>query len=375
MLEDRRLPSGLIGNLVVFGDSLSDTGNDAIATGGAFPNPAVYYQGRFSNGPIWVDALAQALGEPAVRPSLAGGLDYAYGGATVAFQNQPPPFNAFPRLSQQVNEYLAAHHSAGDDLLAVWGGANDFIESFSSPTGPINPILSADTLSASLETLAHRGGREFIVPNLPPLGEAAFFRGLGIPALSAAADQWTAAFDAELAADISNFKSDHPDAIVVSLDVAGLYQQIVQPSNPFGFVNTTDAVGPLVPGSVFLAAVTATDPQDYLFYDGVHPTSKAHQLLGMQAAAELLNALPGHHLLIGSQQIGANVAGKAGDSSANAATMLGSKGTLLVAGADYTVLNDSDTVAGLIKPRTSIAIVGGDELFAWDTAKVAFEVL
>src|SRR5712692_6456710 len=28
MLEDRRLPSGLIGNLVVFGDSLSDTGND-----------------------------------------------------------------------------------------------------------------------------------------------------------------------------------------------------------------------------------------------------------------------------------------------------------------------------------------------------------
>src|SRR6266481_1188103 len=137
MLEDRRLPSGLIGNLVVFGDSLSDTGNDAIATGGAFPNPAVYYQGRFSNGPIWVDALAQALGEPAVRPSLAGGLDYAYGGATIAFQNQPPPFNAFPRLSQQVNEYLATHHSAGDDLLAVWGGANDFIESFSSPTGPI----------------------------------------------------------------------------------------------------------------------------------------------------------------------------------------------------------------------------------------------
>jgi hypothetical protein len=55
--------------------------------------------------------------------------------------------------------------------------------------------------------------------------------------------------------------------------------------------------------------------------------------------------------------------------------MLGSKGTLLVAGADYTVLNDSDTVAGLVKPRTSIAIVGGDELFAWDTAKIAFEVL
>jgi phospholipase/lecithinase/hemolysin len=271
------VPSGgLIGNLVIFGDSLSDTGNVAIATGGALPNPALYFQGRFSNGPIWVDALAQELGEPAVQPSLAGGLDYAFGGATVALQNQPPPFNAFPRVAQQVDQFLADHHSAGDDLIVVWGGANDFIESFASPTGPISPILSADTLVGSLETLAQRGGREFIVPNLPPLGETPFIRGLGVPGLSAAADQWTAAFDTELTADVGNFQSSHPGAIVVSVDIAGLFQQVTQPGNPFGFVNTTDAVGPLVPGTVFLAAVTASDPQDYLFYDGVHPTSKAH---------------------------------------------------------------------------------------------------
>ena len=262
-LEDRTVPSaGVIGNLVIFGDSLSDTGNVAIATGGALPNPTLYFQGRFSNGPIWVDTLAQELGEPAVQPSLAGGLDYAFGGATVALQNQPPPFNAFPRVSQQVDQFLADHHSAGDDLIVVWGGANDFIESFSSQTGPISPILSADTLVSSLETLAHRGGREFIVPNLPPLGETPFIRGLGVPGLSAAADQWTAAFDTELAADVGNFQSGHPGAIVVSVDVAGLFQQAGQPGNPFGFVNTTDAVGPLVPGTVFLAAVSASDPQD-----------------------------------------------------------------------------------------------------------------
>jgi phospholipase/lecithinase/hemolysin len=248
----------------------------------------------------WVDALAQELGEPAVQPSLAGGLDYAFGGATVALQNQPPPFNAFPRVSQQVDQFLADHHSAGDDLIVVWGGANDFIESFASPTGPISPILSADTLVSSLKTLAQRGGREFIVPNLPPLGETPFIRGLGVPGLSAAGDQWTAAFNAELAADVGDFKSDHPGATVVSVDVPGLFQQAAQPGNPFGFVNTTDAVGPLVPGTVFLAAVTASDPQDYLFYDGVHPTSKAHQFIGMEAAAEVLNALPVHHLVVSS---------------------------------------------------------------------------
>jgi outer membrane lipase/esterase len=300
-LEDRTVPSsGLVGNLVIFGDSLSDTGNVTLATGGTFPNPALYYQGRFSNGPIWVDTLAKYLGEPAVQPSLAGGLDYAFGGATVAFQNQPFPYNEFPRLSQQVGEYLAGHTPTANDLMVVWAGANDFIESFSSPTGAINPILSADTLATSLGTLANAGARQFLVPNLPPLGEIPFIRGLGIPGLSAAADQWAAAFDAELAADVASFKSGHAGATVVSLDVPGLLQQITQPSNPFSFVNTTDSVGPLIPGSEFLSAVTATDPQDYLFYDGVHPTSKTHQILGLEAAAAVHDALGVHHLVVTS---------------------------------------------------------------------------
>jgi phospholipase/lecithinase/hemolysin len=379
-LEDRTVPSGLLGNLVVFGDSSSDTGNAAIATGGAIPNPALYYQGRFSNGPIWVDALAQELGEPSVRPSLAGGLDYAFGGATVAFQNQPPPFNMFPRVSQQVDQYLAHHHSAGDDLLVIWGGANDFFESFPSPTGPINPTLSADTLVTSLEALVQRGGREFIVPNLAPLGETPFIRGLGIPGLSAVGDQWAAAFDAELAADVGNFKSKHPGAVVVSLDVAALFQLVTQPSNPFGFVNTTDPVGPLVPGSPFLATVTASDPQDYLFYDGVHPTSKAHVLVGMEAAAEMLNALPIHHLIDSREQVGAlgapaNVGTTAADSFGNLASGLGSMGPLVVAGRHSASSDYFDRVAGFIKPSTRIAaIAAGDELSAWDIAEDAFEV-
>jgi hypothetical protein len=98
VLEDRTvLSGGLVGNLVIFGDSFSDVGNAALASGGTVPNPALYSQGRFSNGPLWVDTLAKYLGEPAVRPSLAGGLDYAVGGARVAYQGPfSPPFDTFP---------------------------------------------------------------------------------------------------------------------------------------------------------------------------------------------------------------------------------------------------------------------------------------
>jgi phospholipase/lecithinase/hemolysin len=74
----------------------------------------------------------------------------------------------------------------------------------------------------------------------------------------------------------------------------------MQPNNPFGFVNRTDATGPLVPGSIFLSAVTAADPQDYLFFDGVHPTSKGHQLIGLEAAATVYDALLVHHLAVTS---------------------------------------------------------------------------
>src|SRR5262245_23552537 len=85
VLEDRTVPSGgLVGNLVIFGDSLSDTGNFLpLAPPGSIPRPDLYYQGRMSNGPVWVDALAKYLGEPAVQPSHEGGLNYATSGANV----------------------------------------------------------------------------------------------------------------------------------------------------------------------------------------------------------------------------------------------------------------------------------------------------
>src|SRR5262245_65983712 len=65
--------------VIVFGDSISDTGNGYIFTGGFAAGPP-YFDGRFSNGPVWVEALAQELGLPVPTPSLNGGTNYAIGG-------------------------------------------------------------------------------------------------------------------------------------------------------------------------------------------------------------------------------------------------------------------------------------------------------
>lgn len=72
--------AGPFSSLVVFGDSLSDVGNIASATLGIYPG-STYYNDRFSNGPVWVEALSVDLGLGTIQRSTAGGNDFAYGGA------------------------------------------------------------------------------------------------------------------------------------------------------------------------------------------------------------------------------------------------------------------------------------------------------
>src|SRR5688572_20221274 len=71
---------GPFSSVVVFGDSTVDTGNLNLATGGAVAGPP-YFSGRFSNGPAWVEVLAERLGLEAPAPCLIGGTNYAWGGA------------------------------------------------------------------------------------------------------------------------------------------------------------------------------------------------------------------------------------------------------------------------------------------------------
>ena len=66
--------------LFAFGDSLSDAGNTFIADKGTSPLYP-YFDGHASNGPTWVEDLSVKLGLGTLKPSLAGGDDFAFGGA------------------------------------------------------------------------------------------------------------------------------------------------------------------------------------------------------------------------------------------------------------------------------------------------------
>ncbi len=130
-LSPRPASAAIYNQLVVFGDSQSDSGNNTIAIG-SNPGQAVsgntyvpsqtYGSGVYSNGPEWATDTAAKLGVPLTPSlSLAGGTNYAFGGATTG-----PAVNGFPfSLLTQANQYLAANTVSANALYVIAVGGND----------------------------------------------------------------------------------------------------------------------------------------------------------------------------------------------------------------------------------------------------------
>jgi phospholipase/lecithinase/hemolysin len=252
-----------LGDVVVFGDSLSDTGTIYSATGGLIP-ASPYFAGRFSNGPVWVEHLAVGLGLPALTPSRADGTNYAYGGAKTG--NGYTYFVA-ANLGTQINQYLTdVGQAAADNLFVVWGGGNDLV---GNPQ--IDVSVPVANLANHITTLAAAGAEEFLVPNLPPLGQTPGYHG---SASETAMDNLTVAFNDELGAELDVLETTL-DVTIHRLDVFAMFESVLADPAAFGFTNVTDQA--LNGGS------PVPNPDEYLFWDDIHPTAAGHAWLGQLA--------------------------------------------------------------------------------------------
>lgn len=246
--------------LIVFGDSLSDTGNHfAIDGTPGFP----YYQGHYSNGPVWVEYLAAKLG---ITYSQAD--NYAVGSATTGTFDADGP--QFPGMATQLGAYLGANPVADPNALyIVWGGANDFAAgAVFAPSVPVNNIAE------EVMALAQHGAKHILVPNLPDLGSLPATAGLS-PQEQAFINQQTGIFNDGLEETLDILRKDLPVDDLWLMDVNTLFHNVAADPAAYGFTNTTDA---------YLADLTG-NPNSYLFWDGEHPTTAAHALLGDLAFA------------------------------------------------------------------------------------------
>ena len=250
-------------NIVIFGDSLSDNGNLYAQTKKLVPDARQYYQGRFSNGLVWVEYLADKL-------QIYGSLyNYAHGGAST--DSLAPP-----GLFSQINSFLVKQPFSTDmksnSLVIIWIGANDFLiynkKDYTS---------SSENIAQCLEALAVQGFSNILVLNLPNLGD--------IPKMnksqSSSSDYEERAifFNNELEDTISNFKDQYPYTAIYFFNVFSIFEDIVDNPQKYGFANAAD----VCPG--FYINENYDNDGRYLFWDDVHPTTEAHMLLASKVAA------------------------------------------------------------------------------------------
>ena len=93
-------------NLIVFGDSLSDmgNGNNSAIVSVVFSSPP-YWQGRFSNGPVWIEHISDKYGlTTTFGDATAPGDNRAFGGSQTG---QGYAYLTLPNVGTQINNYLA----------------------------------------------------------------------------------------------------------------------------------------------------------------------------------------------------------------------------------------------------------------------------
>src|SRR5215210_1397579 len=297
--------------VIVFGDSLSDDGNirhrTNSKTGGTIDYPSGtfnYSDGRFTNSSdtdpasvlyagVWHEQLARTfLGLPRASNSLGGGLNYAFGGATTidgtsdrTVLSNPVPFAGgnltitIDNIGRQIDNYLSDHIPDPNALYIVWGGGNDLFDddSAANVTATVNRVVGL------VNRLATAGARNFLVPNVPALGAVPNYADSQTKqrSLNAASAAYRGEFKGAFDGTISTFAAQGVTLNIYPLDIwLNFVRTLVTPGD-YGFTNFKDSA----------QGRSSVNPDQYLFWDEIHPTTAGHYQTAREANRLLSGAI------------------------------------------------------------------------------------
>ncbi len=302
----------VIDKVTTLGDSLTDGGTYSNAIKFANPlAPNINY--RFTNNNptgtsrVWAEVLAQQLGLTLVpnkiNPVANNGSNYAEGGSRVSQQpgiGYTPPIVTTRTLTEQVNQVLADRKTFNDrDLVMLWIGANDGFTQLTmvsagmaAPTTAVaNMVSEAANLSAQVDRLKAAGAKNIIVALLPDLANTPF--GALLKAANSGGDVLLSTLSSQYNSALKSFL---PAKDVMILDTNKLLADVIKSPTKYGFnANSLGATACGVnpnrtgAGDFFNSSLSCinTNPSNYLFADGVHPSAKAHELFGTFVTATL----------------------------------------------------------------------------------------
>jgi phospholipase/lecithinase/hemolysin len=296
--EQMQAAKSRFSGIVTFGTSFSDSGNAFVLLGeagtppdysiGLFDIPTLpYARGghHLSNGATWIEQFARPLGlAGSVRPALQGGpnaTNFAVGAARAREDNIN--FN----LARQVDTFFlqSGGVAAPDALYVVEMGANDVRDAFIifglGGDGSLVLQEALLSISANIQRLYAAGAREFLVWNVPNPAFTPAVRSLG-PAAERLATQLTVSFNDGLAMALAQL-SVLPGITIKVLDAFQLLNAVDANPGAFGLTNVTTAcVTPDDP------PFKCDNPNEFLFWDGIHPTKAGHAIVAQMAANVLI---------------------------------------------------------------------------------------
>jgi outer membrane lipase/esterase len=243
------------------GDSLSDPGNLFAATG---QPPSPYFEGRFSNGPVWAEHVAADFG--------AKGLDtgnYAYGGAQ-AVTNA----DRVPDLPLQIGLFAqdSVDRLGSRPVVSLLFGANDLLsdgigktDEQGQPVAGAVATRAANAVADGALALAGFGVEDFLIFNLPDLGKTPRY---ALSDLAAEASEATEIFNQTLASRIPGLQAMGLN--VAGVNLFGLFNALIENPAAFGVENAT--IPCIVPGISFCG----DEADKFAFFDDVHPNRIIH---------------------------------------------------------------------------------------------------
>lgn len=301
-----------IDKIIVFGDSLSDNGNIYSLTTNAkkaiplipiIPKNPPYYDGRFSNGLVWIEHVAKQMNVKLEN--------YAYGGSWA--ESAVDSWLVVPfGLDMQVSYYLVAaalDFHKFQHLYVIWMGGNDYIQGRSD--ADYATTNTVESIKKQMEWLLYYGANNIALVNLPDIGSAPVAAEKG-PAFVAAVNKLARMHNTKLAAMVADMRKAYPDANIALIDVKEYYDDIMSHPEKYLLKNTQDAC---YTGGFFLQKMMANNleiaaakeakinilqnaslqtayftsmsaangddhcanPDEYLFWDNIHPTRIVHQ--------------------------------------------------------------------------------------------------
>lgn len=308
--------------MVVFGDSLSDNGNLYNYLWHTLPASPPYYLGHFSNGPLWAEQLYRSYFP---EEYIEGFQNYAVGGAGAVFSyKQNLPYT----LTLELDNYLYWHTYGKKDttLYTIWIGGNNYLN------GPTNKESITDSVVNAIGTVTERliqdGGNKFFIPNMPDLARTPYVIEQGNQELL---HELVVLHNKKLAAKIDELKARYPEVTLIPFDVYSYFNEALK-QNQFGFSHVSEpcyyggyivwltnqhpsdqqlqsyvnSLNPHIDATHWdltnnpqlkevvtasylyqlLPAKNKEEPllcDDYVFWDKIHPTTKAHAFLADQA--------------------------------------------------------------------------------------------